>query len=119
VGDLHPRRAGADHQHVPALIGARVSVYRRVHQFGGEAVRTRPLGNARGVLVSDGDNDLVCADTAGRRFKSPAGACPVDTRDFGTQPQLDPAFTGVPVEVIDDVVTGRKHGRALWVRPVR
>jgi hypothetical protein len=71
------------------------------------------------VLVSDGDDDLARVDLAGRGFQSPTGALPDDAGDFGIQPQLDAAFMGMPVEVGDNVVAGREHGRPVGVRPVR
>ena len=71
------------------------------------------------MLVSVGHHDLARIDVACRGFQSPTGRLPVDAVDFGAQPQLDPAFTGVPFEVGDDVVAGREHRGPLRVRPVR
>jgi hypothetical protein len=90
-----------------------------VQHFAGKAVGTRPLRNARGVLVSNSDDHLPRIDAAGRGFQLPTVPMPVDARDFGAQSQFDPAFPGVPVEVKDDVVTGREHSRSVGVWPVR
>src|ERR1700752_1365025 len=91
----------------------RVAVFRRVQQIAGEAVRTRPLGNVPGVLVSYGDDDLARLYTARRGFQSPTGPVPVDAGDFGAQPQLDAGLSCVPVEGCGDVVAGREHRRPL------
>jgi hypothetical protein len=71
------------------------------------------------VLVTVGHHDLTRIDVACRGRQAPTGPLPVDAGDFGTQSQLDPAFTGVPLEVSDDVVAGREHSRPLRVRPIR
>jgi hypothetical protein len=71
------------------------------------------------VLVTVGHHDLSGIDVASRGHQAPTRPLPVDAGDFGTQSQRDPAFTGVPLEVSDDVVAGREHSRALGVRPIR
>jgi hypothetical protein len=43
----------------------------------------------------------------------------VDALDLGAEPELDPVLAGVPVEVVDDLVTGREHPSSLGIRPIR
>ena len=66
VRDLHPRRAGAHHQHPLVRVRRRVAVRRRVQHLDRGAVGAREFRNARCVLVSVGDHHLARIDVARR-----------------------------------------------------
>ena len=59
VGDLHPGRAGADHEHVVAAELFRVPVLRGVDQPASERVAAGPSRDPEGVLVARRDDHVA------------------------------------------------------------
>jgi hypothetical protein len=89
-----------------------------VHHLAGELVRSSPLRIARGVLVPDGDDDLLRVQLAVRRRQAPSTPMAVDSRHIGFHPKLDAILAGVAIKVSDDIVAVREHRRPLGVRPI-
>jgi hypothetical protein len=84
-----------------------------------EALAAAPLGREGDVLVAGRHHQLWGAELIGRRPHDPVTVVAVDAADASAEPHLDRVFRGVALEVLEELVSGREHRRALREAPVR
>jgi hypothetical protein len=79
-------------------------------------VAAAPVRDHRLALVAGRDEHLPRADLAAGGLHDPAPVVCGDALDARAELQVDPVLVRVALEVLDELVAGREHRRALGKR---
>src|SRR5205807_6302708 len=99
LGDVHTGVAGADDEHVAAVVGARRAEGAGVDELAREAVGAGPVRHARRRVVSGGDDEVPGAQRARIRVQLPAPWASLDPLDVHAEADGWRAAPRVDLEV--------------------